>query len=197
GHPVESLSDRHEAAREDARGPVPDRRGGGARSPALPRPMGERTRHRRVPLWGRHRADRLLIPEKLYGREREIETLLASFDRVLAPGAPRLLLVCGRAGIGKSSVVNELHKALVPSHGLVATGKCDQLKRDIPYASLAQALRTLIRRLLSMPEAELSKWGDDVREALDPNGAPVVDLIPELKFIVGEQPTVGDVPAHA
>jgi predicted ATPase len=81
-------------------------------------------------------------------------------------------LVCGRAGIGKSSVVNELHKVLVPLHGLAATGKCDQLKRDIPYASLAQALRTLIRRLLSMPEAELTNWRDDIREALDPNACP-------------------------
>src|SRR5271157_3743665 len=86
----------------------------------------------------RDRPDRLLIPEKLYGREREIETLLAAFDRVVESGPPELVLVSGYSGVGKSSVVHELHKALVP-RGLFASGKFDQLKRDIPYSTLAQA----------------------------------------------------------
>jgi serine/threonine protein kinase len=76
--------------------------------------------------------DRLLIPEKLYGREREVETLLAVFDRIVKSGSPELVLVSGYSGIGKSSVVNELHKALVPPRGLFAAGKFDQYKRDIP-----------------------------------------------------------------
>ena len=75
-----------------------------------------------------------MIPEKLYGREREVESLLAAFDRVVESGAPELVLVSGYSGIGKSSVVNELHKALVPPRGLFACGKFDQLKRDIPYS---------------------------------------------------------------
>src|ERR1700733_15523231 len=83
--------------------------------------------------------DRLLIPEKLYGRESEIDALLAAFDRVVAVGRPELVLVSGYSGIGKSSVVNELHKPLVPPRGLFASGKFDQYKRDIPYATLAQA----------------------------------------------------------
>jgi len=87
----------------------------------------------------RDRPDRLLIPEKLYGREREVGTLLAAFDRVVATGAPELVLVSGYSGIGKSSVVNELHKALVPPRGLFASGKFDQLKRDIPYSTLGDA----------------------------------------------------------
>ncbi len=103
--------------------------------------------------------DRLLIPEKLYGRAREIETLLAAFDRVVASGTPELVLVSGYSGIGKSSVVNELHKVLVPPRGLFAAGKFDQYKRDIPYATLAQALRTLVRQILSKSEAEVDQWG--------------------------------------
>ncbi|MBV9299379.1 MAG: protein kinase, partial [Verrucomicrobia bacterium] len=76
--------------------------------------------------------DRLLIPERLYGRAREINTLLTSFDRVVTSGAPEFVLVSGYSGIGKSSVVNELHKVLVPPRGLFASGKFDQYKRDIP-----------------------------------------------------------------
>src|SRR6267378_1614675 len=86
-------------------------------------------------------SDRLLIPEKLYGREHEIEALLASFDRVVANGIPELVLVSGYSGIGKSSVVHEVHKVLVPPRGLFASGKFDQYKRDIPYATLAQAFQ--------------------------------------------------------
>src|SRR6202042_3153391 len=149
------------------------------------------------PLGEHDGSDRLLIPEKLYGREREIEALIAAFDRVVAQGSTELVLVSGYSGIGKSSVVNELHKALVPLRGLFAAGKLDQYKRDIPYATVAQALQTLIRQLLSKPESELSRWRDQLRHALDPHGALVTNLIPELKFIIGEQPAVPDVGAAA
>ena len=139
------------------------------------------------------RADRLLMPEKLYGREREIESLLASFDRVVRSGAPELVLVSGYAGIGKSAVVNELHRVLVP-RGLFAAGKFDQYKRDIPYSTLAQAFQSLVRPLLSKSDAELSSWRDALLEALGPNGRLIVDLVPELKHIIGEQPPVPELP---
>src|SRR5262249_29346178 len=101
---------------------------------------------------------RLLIPEKLYGREREIDTLLAAFNDVMVDGAPSLVLVSGYSGIGKSAVVNELRKVLVPPRGLFASGKFDQYKRDIPYAILAQAFQGLIRQLLGQSDAVLTKW---------------------------------------
>ena len=113
---------------------------------------------------------------------------------MVASGDPRLVLCQRLSGIGKSSVVNELHKVLVPPRGLFASGKFDQLKRDIPYATLAQAFQSLIRQLLGKPEAELSTWRGQLRQALDPNGALVIDLIPELKFVIGEQPPVPEVP---
>ena len=156
--------------------------------------------------WGRNRGiepflpgaddvpDRLLIPEKLYGREHEIGTLLGAFDRVMANGAPELVLVSGYAGIGKSSLVNELHKALVPPRGLFASGKFDQYKRDIPYATLAQAFRSLVRPLLSESEAELGRWRDSLNEALGPNGELIVNLVPELELVIGKQPPVADLP---
>jgi PAS domain S-box-containing protein len=139
-------------------------------------------------------SDRLLISEKLYGREREIDTLLASFDRVVANGTPELVLVSGYSGIGKSSVVNELHKALVPPRGLFASGKFDQYKRDIPYATLAQAIQSLVRSLLSQSEAELGHWRASLIDALGPNGQLMVNLAPELELIIGKQPPVADSP---
>ena len=138
--------------------------------------------------------DRLVIPEKLYGRTREVATLLHAFDRVMAGGRPELVLVSGHSGIGKSVVVNELHKPLVPPRGLFASGKFDQYKREIPYATLAQAFQGLIRPLLSKGDDELRAWRDDLREALGPNGLLIVELVPELKYIIGEQPPVPELP---
>ncbi len=134
--------------------------------------------------------DRLLIPEKLYGREREVDTLVAAFDRIIRSSTPELVLVTGYSGIGKSSVVNELHKVLVPPRGLFASGKFDQYRRDIPYSTLVQAFQSLVRTLLGKSDTELAHWRDALQEALDINGRLMTDLIPELKLIIGEPPPV-------
>src|SRR5215475_5036948 len=146
------------------------------------------------PLGEHDTADRLLIPEKLYGRRREVETLLASFERVVNGGAPELVLVSGYSGVGKSSVVNELQPVLVRPRGIFASGKFDQYKRDIPYSILAQAFQSLIRPLLGKSEADLAPWRDALREALGPNAGLIVDLVPEVKLIIGEPPPVPELP---
>jgi predicted ATPase/signal transduction histidine kinase len=156
-----------------------------------------REAHHRIdpfPLGAHDVSDRLLITEKLYGREAEIDALLAAFDRVVRYGTTALVLVSGYSGIGKSSVVNELHKVLVPPRGLFASGKFDQYKRDIPYATLAQAFQSLVRHLLSKNDAELARWRSALLDALGVNGALIVNLIPELALVVGEQLPVADLP---
>ena len=134
--------------------------------------------------------DRLLIPEKLYGREREVDALLAAFDRVVNGGAPELVLVSGYSGIGKSSVVNELHMMVAPPRGLFASGKFDQYKRDIPYSTLVQAFQSLVRPLLGKSDAELAIWRGAFLEALELNAQLMTDLIPELNLIIGDQAPV-------
>ena len=127
----------------------------------LRRCLAEWEAHRHViefPLGQHDTPDRLLIPEKLYGREREVDALLAAFDRVVKGGAPELVLVSGYSGIGKSSVVNELHMVVAPPRGLFASGKFDQYKRDIPYSTLVQAFQSLVRPLLGKSDAELAIW---------------------------------------
>jgi predicted ATPase/signal transduction histidine kinase/CheY-like chemotaxis protein len=145
-------------------------------------------------LGARDVSDRLLIPERLYGREREIETLLACFHRVRAQGTTELVLVSGFSGIGKSSVVHELHKVLVEPRGFHASGKFDQYKRDIPYVTLAQAFRSLVRSLLSQGEVEIDRWRSSLGGALGSNGQLIVNLIPELELIIGKQPVIPELP---
>jgi PAS domain S-box-containing protein len=146
------------------------------------------------PLGAQDVPDRLLIPEKLYGREGEIDALLAAFDRVVARGTSEFVLVSGYSGVGKSSVVNELHKALVPPRSLFASGKFDQYKRDIPYATLAQSFQTLVRQILVKSEVEVSHWRRALQDALGPNGQLIINLIPEVEFLIGKQPPVPDLP---
>jgi PAS domain S-box-containing protein len=146
------------------------------------------------PLGAHDVSHQLLIPEKLYGRKKEIELLLAAFDRVVKKGTTELVLVSGYSGVGKSSAVNELHKVLVGPRALFASGKFDQYKRDIPYATLAQAFQKLVRQILTQSDAEVLRWRKALLEALGPNGRLIVNLIPEIEVIIGNQPPVVELP---
>lgn len=138
-------------------------------------------------------SDRLLIPEKLYGRSREIRVLVEAFQRVSVSGTMELVLVSGYSGTGKSSLVNELQRSIVPSRGLFALGKFDQYKEDIPYASLAQAFRNLIAMILSQNDTELIRWRVALQEAVGISGQLIVNLIPEVGLVIGKQPSLSEV----
>jgi serine/threonine protein kinase len=142
------------------------------------------------PLGLQDASDRLMIPEKLYGREGEIATLLAAFDRVVKHGGSELVLVSGYSGIGKSSVVNELHKVIVLPRGIFISGKFDQRLRDTPHATLAQAFQGLIQQLLNGHADDILRWRDAIKEAVGNQGRLLTDLIPELVRLIGPQPTV-------
>ena len=146
------------------------------------------------PLGERDVSGHLLIPETLYGRQREVGVLLAAFDRVAVSGKAEFVLVAGYSGIGKSAVVNELHKVLVAQRALFAGGKFDQYKRDVPYATLAQALQTLIRQVLGKREEEIAEWRGAMQKAVGPNGRLITNLVPDLVALIGEQPPLQEVP---
>ncbi|PPT05037.1 two-component sensor histidine kinase [Geitlerinema sp. FC II] len=136
-------------------------------------------------------AETFQIPDKLYGREAELHTLLSAFDRVAA-GSRELMLVSGYSGVGKSSLVAELQKPVTARRGYFVAGKFDRLQRNVPYSALAVALAALVRQLLAESPMRLQRWKQQIQEALDPNARLVVDAIPELKAIVGEPPPLGD-----
>lgn len=131
----------------------------------------------------------LLIPQKLYGREAEVALLMATFDRV-SQGAKEMLVVSGYSGVGKSSLVYEVHKPIARQGGYFITGKFDQLKRDIPYAALIQAFQELMRQLLTERRDRVVSWRIQLSQALGPNGQVIIDVIPEVERILGPQPAV-------
>ncbi len=141
-------------------------------------------------------SDRFLIPEQLYGREAEVQTLLDAFERVAA-GASELMLVAGFSGIGKTAVVNEVHRPILRQRGYFIKGKFDQFNRNIPLLAFAQALRDLIGQLLCESDAQLQIWKTSMLEALGENGQILIQVIPELEQIIGQQPTVAELSGSA
>ncbi|MCT7965452.1 AAA family ATPase [Laspinema sp. D1] len=132
-------------------------------------------------------SDRFLIPEKLYGREAQVQTLLNAFERV-SQGPSEIMLVAGFSGIGKTAVVQEVHKPILEKRGYFIQGKFDQFKRNIPLDALVQAVEDLIEQLLCEPDQRLHRWNAAISEVLGDNGQVLIDVIPELEQIIGPQP---------
>ncbi|MEH1813290.1 MAG: AAA family ATPase [Nostoc sp.] len=137
-------------------------------------------------------SERFQIPQQLYGREPEIAKLLQAFERVVNQGKPEIVLVSGYAGVGKSSLVKEIHKPIVRQRGVFISGKFDQYKRDIPYSTIVQAFQTLARQILTEPKDQLTTWKKRIQAALGNNGKLITDVIPEVELIVGEQSPIPD-----
>ncbi|MGB3691096.1 MAG: AAA family ATPase [Spirulinaceae cyanobacterium] len=140
--------------------------------------------------------DRFTIPEKLYGREAEVQTLLDAFERV-AQGATEMMLVAGFSGIGKTVVVNEVHKPIVKQRGYFIKGKFDQFNRNIPFSAFVQAFRDLMGQLLGESDTELANWKAKILEAVGGNGQLFIEVIPELEQIIGHQPPVTELSGSA
>ncbi|MEH2193936.1 MAG: AAA family ATPase [Nostoc sp.] len=130
--------------------------------------------------------DRFLIREKLYGRENEVKQLLAAFERV-SQGSSELMLVAGFSGIGKTAVVNEVHKPIVKQRGYFIKGKFDQFNRNIPFSAFVQAFRNLMMQLLTESDQQLHHWKTRILEAVGDNGQVIIEVIPELEIIIGQQ----------
>ncbi len=146
------------------------------------------------PLGARDVPQRFQLPQRLYGREAQVSTLLQGFERICQGGQAELMLIRGYSGIGKSSVVLELHKPVVQRRGFFLSGKFEQFHRGIPYATLAQAIRGLVQQLLAGTDEELAGWRERLTAAWGEHGQILVELVPQLELIAGKQPPVQELP---
>jgi predicted ATPase/signal transduction histidine kinase len=147
----------------------------------------------------------LQISQKLYGRESEINILLSTFDRISNPPLKKqnnsrvcgaeLMLISGCAGMGKSSLVYEIHKPILRQHGYFIDSKFEEFKRDIPYAFLLKAFQDLLRQILTETAAKVKIWKQKILAALGSNCKVIIEVIPEVELIVGLQPNVPDLEA--
>jgi predicted ATPase/signal transduction histidine kinase len=131
-------------------------------------------------------SDRFRIPEQLYGREPEVATLLNAFERS-SKGIAEIVLVAGGSGIGKTAVVQEIHKPIVRQRGYFIRGKYDQFQRNIPFSGFVQAFRDLMEQLLSESDFQLQTWKTQILTVVGESGQILIDVIPELEWIIGQQ----------
>ncbi len=139
-------------------------------------------------------SDRLLIPQRLYGRENDIAELLAAFESVVENGETQFTFVAGYSGIGKTSLVRELHKPVVRERGIFISGKFDQYKRNIPYATIAEAFTGLVQQILTESQEQILAWKEQLLEALGNSGILIAEIIPQIELIIGKQPPVQVLP---
>ncbi|MEH1944877.1 MAG: AAA family ATPase [Nostoc sp.] len=148
------------------------------------------------PIGERDISDRFVIAEKLYGREQEVKILLEGFERV-ANGTSEFILVAGFSGIGKTAVVNEVHKPIVRQRGYFIKGKYDQFNRNIPLSAFVQAFRDLMAQLLGESDTQLKQWKREILTALGKNAQVIIEVIPELEQIIGQQSPVVQLSGNA
>lgn len=136
---------------------------------------------------------KFLIPQTLYGRDRELSSLLDLFESAVA-GGNEFCLVHGYSGVGKSALVNEIDRPLVRERGFLVQGKFDQFQSGEAYRALGSAFRSLVQQVLAEPEEHLAQWRQRLQSALAPNARLVIELVPELELIIGPQPAVASLP---
>lgn len=134
-------------------------------------------------------SNKFIIPQKLFGRETEIKKLISNFEDVSARDqGVSVMVVTGAPGIGKSAMVNEIHKPIVAKRGYFISGKYEQFRRDKPYSAIIQAFQILVKQILSESRERISLWKDNLLKALGDNGKVITDVIPEVELIIGKQP---------
>jgi predicted ATPase/signal transduction histidine kinase len=143
---------------------------------------------------GQHeRHHRVIFISKMVGRQAESRHIHQAYQEVIN-GQFRAVLISGLSGIGKTRLIQELQKPLVRNRGYFSSGKFDQYQKNIPYSSLIQALRNLIRTFLTESDAQVQQWRAHILEAVEASGRVIADVIPELSFIIGPQPEVAHLP---
>jgi len=135
---------------------------------------------------------KLQIPQRLYGRDSEVNTLLQAFERV-SQAATEMMLVAGYSGVGKTALVHEVHKPMTEKRGYFAAGKFEQFQKNIPYSAISQAFNEFCRYLLTENTEVLNLWREKILTAVGNNGQVLIDIIPQLELVIGPQPAVAQI----
>jgi predicted ATPase/GAF domain-containing protein/tRNA A-37 threonylcarbamoyl transferase component Bud32 len=146
-------------------------------------------------------ANSFYISQKLYGRESEIATLLAAFERVATSQSissqTELMLVTGYSGVGKTTLIQEIYQPITEKQGYFISGKFDQFQRNTPYSAVVDALTDLVKQLLGESITRLDRWRKKLLNALGVNGQLIINVIPEVELIIGKQPALSELTAIA
>ncbi len=125
-------------------------------------------------------------PRRLYGRDRELATLMATFTRV-TEGSSQNVFVAGYSGVGKTSLIHEIHRPVTLKQGLFISGKFEQFQRNRPFLAPAQSLRQLCQLLLAESAATVVQWRERILAGVGPDAGALFEVAPELETLLGPQ----------
>jgi len=148
-------------------------------------------------------SNKFIIPQMLFGRDKEIEQLTSLFDRVCKrnlfvndsgtarsnPGVA-VMLISGSPGIGKTMLINEIRRSLVAEHGYFISGKFDQFRKDKPYSAITEAFQGFVKQILSESKEKIRYWKEIIVQSVGDNGRIITDLFPYIELIIGPQPVL-------
>ena len=145
--------------------------------------------------------DRLQLPPRLYGREAELKKLAESFreigllDRtgaIALKAPPKLVLVSGEGGIGKSSLIAESFKPIAPQYGYVLSGRFESSPQELTYTAFVQIAQVFARQLLTETAERVAEWRSRFREALDRDLGALIEIVPDLQLAIDLEPSDPD-----
>jgi predicted ATPase/signal transduction histidine kinase/predicted Ser/Thr protein kinase len=137
----------------------------------------------------KHTHQRFILPQKLYGREKELKQLSSSLSHI-GQNQPQMVLIHGEPGVGKSALVKEIQKDIAKKGAIFISGKFDQYQRNIPYYAIQKALTEWVRIVLTEKEEKLQEWKEIILDSIEDLGQLIINLIPEIEIIIGQQPDV-------
>lgn len=137
---------------------------------------------------------RAIFISKMVGRDDEARVILTEYAKVTGGNGFHSAFISGLPGIGKTRLIQELQQPLVAHKGYFTSGKFDQYQKNIPYSSLIQALRNLLRTLLTESDSRVDQWKQQIQVALGQQARVITDVIPELGILIGPQPEIISLP---
>lgn len=132
----------------------------------------------------------LRLQDQFFDREEENAILMEALRRA-SQGSTEVVLISGYPGVGKSCLVREFSRRVSCPF---VRGTYNQFRDNIPYMGIAQAMRDLVKQLLTKSSEEIKFWGERFQKALGTGGGIIGEIIPEFKLIAGELPPLQNLP---
>ncbi len=127
-----------------------------------------------------------IIPNQMYGAKESMDKLHGIFEKV-SHGKVEVVLVAGKPGFGKTTLIESLIGPVGVSGGYFVQGRFEKIHKDTPYFALQSTFQALINQVLAGDANIIAKLKDIFTAELGSHAQVMVNFLPDLEFIIGKQ----------